>query len=318
VGVTGAVLGASGYAGGELLRYLARHPAIDVVAASAATRTGAAVDEVVPHIGGGGLELVDLDDALAARAEIVFSCVPSEALPDLGPDVFLVDLSDGRRGDPAWVYGLTELARGHVAASRRIANPGCYPTATLLALVPFARRGLIKHTVVVDALSGTSGAGRQPRDHLLHASVDSSATAYGTVTHRHVPEMERGLASFGDLDATVSFTPHLVPMSRGLLVTARAGLTAPLDDDGAHEVLLDAYSDEPFISVTRGWPSTKSVAGTNRAVVSARVDARAGLIVCSAAVDNLGKGAAGQAVQNANLMLGLSETAGLDTIAVWP
>jgi N-acetyl-gamma-glutamyl-phosphate reductase len=188
----------------------------------------------------------------------------------------------------------------------------------LLSLVPFVRAGLIEGPVVVDALSGTSGAGRKMQDHLLHSSIDGNVSAYGTVEHRHVPEMERGLAAFGGSDVTVSFTPHLVPMSRGLLVTARAKLARDIDDDDALGVLQDAYSMEPFVRASTEWPATKSVYGTNNALVSARVDARAGFLVCSAAIDNLGKGAAGQAIQNANLALGLEETTGLEASGVWP
>jgi N-acetyl-gamma-glutamyl-phosphate reductase len=152
----------------------------------------------------------------------------------------------------------------------------------------------------------------------MFTSVSGGAAAYGPLPHRHTAEMERGLHAFGGLDATVSFTPHLAPMSRGLLVTARAALTRACSDEDALAVLSDAYANQPFVDVVEEWPSTKHVAGTNRAAVSARVDGRAGLLVCSAAIDNLGKGAAGQAVQNANLALGLDQTTGLDGIAVWP
>jgi N-acetyl-gamma-glutamyl-phosphate reductase len=239
-------------------------------------------------------------------------------LGDLADDRCVVDLSDEHRGDVAWIYGLCEFNRDSVPGKKLIANPGCYPTATLLALVPFARAGLIEGPVIVDAMSGTSGAGRKGEDHLLHASLDGNVTAYGSVTHRHIPEMERGLASYGRLEATVSFTPHLVPIARGLLVTARARITGQIDDGDALEVLETAYSTEPFVTAIEGWPSPKSVAGTNRAVVSAHVDERNGLLVASAAIDNLGKGAAGQAIQNANLALGLGETTGLDAVGVWP
>ena len=318
MGVQATVLGASGYAGGELLRYLAVHPAVEVTAVAAGSREGATVSEVLPHLQAGDLELGSIDDVLASSADVVFSCLPSGELPEIDGDVCVVDLSDDHRADAGWTYGLPEYGRRAVGTSDRIANPGCYPTATLLALVPFARAGVIEGPVVVDALSGTSGAGRKKEDHLLHASVDSTATAYGTVAHRHVPEIERGLSLFGGRDLTVSFTPHLVPMSRGLLVTARAPLTEPIDDHRARAILTDAYADETFVTVIEGWPSTKTVAGTNRAVVAARVDPRAGMLVCSSAIDNLGKGAAGQAVQNANLALGLGETTGLDAVGLWP
>lgn len=319
MGVKATVLGASGYSGGEILRYLAVHPAIDVGCVSAGSRSGARVGEVLPHVvEHRDLELVSLAAALDTPADVVFSCLPSGELPPVPGDPCVVDLSDDHRADPAWAYGLCELSRTGIPGTSSIANPGCYPTATLLSLVPFARVGLIEGTVIVDAMSGTSGAGRKGEDHLIHASADGNVSAYGKVTHRHIPEMERGLMSYGGLDTTVSFTPHLVPMTRGLLVTARAQLTATATDADVLEILNEAYADEPFISVIEGWPSPKAVAGTNRAVVAARVDQRSGMLVCSAAIDNLGKGAAGQAIQNANLALGLGETTGLEATGVWP
>ncbi len=314
------MLGASGYAGAEILRLLARHPAISVVAVAAGSREGRRVGDVLPHLSGEiDLELTSVEEA-AAAADVCFSCLPHGTLPahlDAVAAEVVIDLGDDFRAAPGWAYGLPELARPRPPA-RCIANPGCYPTATLLCLVPFARAGAIDGTVVVDALSGVSGAGRAAEDRLLFANVTGGASAYGTVAHRHVAEIERGLALFGGLQTTVSFTPHLVPMARGLLVTARARVSSPIDDDVALQILQEAYADEPFVYVSREWPSTKAVAGSNNAHVSARVDRRAGFLVCSAAIDNLGKGAAGQAVQNANAALGLAETAGLEGIAVWP
>ena len=319
MGVQAAVLGASGYSGGELLRYLAAHPAIDIAAVAAGSKAGREVGEALPHMVGSHLgRLGSLDSVLEAPADVLFSCLPSGRLPSVPSDRVVIDLSDDHRADPEWTYGLPELDRDALAGATLVANPGCYPTATLLCLAPFAAAGLIEGPVVVDAMSGTSGAGRKEADHLLHGSIESNVAAYGTVEHRHVPEMERGLASLGGLETTVSFTPHLVPMARGLLVTARAPLTSAIDDAEATSVLAEAYAGELFVSVTEGWPSTKSVYGTNRAVVAARVDSRAGLLICSAAIDNLGKGAAGQAIQNANIVLGLGETTGLEGLGVWP
>ncbi len=267
------------------------------------------------------MPLVALDEAVAAPADICFSCLPHGELAPRVDEVaseVVIDLADDHRGAPGWVYGLPELDRHPVSTATRIANPGCYPTATLLALVPFARAGTIEGPVVVDALSGYSGAGRGLADHLSFAAASAGAGAYGSVTHRHIPEMERGLSTFGGLEATVSFTPHLVPMARGVLVTARARLSSDLTDAGALEILNDSYTHEMFVSVTDEWPQTKPLTGTNRAVVSARVDVRAGMLIAAAAIDNLGKGAAGQSVQNANLALGNDETAGLESFGVWP
>jgi N-acetyl-gamma-glutamyl-phosphate reductase len=322
MGATVSVLGASGYTGGEVLRLVARHPGMAAVAASADTRVGSNLADVHPHLtGASSLTLLPVGEVLAAGADLVFSCLPSGALPapmDGLAEAIVVDLSDEHRAQDDWAYGLTEYNRAAVAASTRIANPGCYPTATLIAVLPFARAGVVTGPVIVDAMSGVSGAGRKAEDRLLFATLDRSVGAYGTVAHRHVAEMERFLESFGGLSAHVSFTPHLVPIARGLVATIRAPLVVDLDDAAACAILRDAYGSEDFVEVIDGWPQTKVVAGTNRALVSARVDRRAGLLITSAAIDNLGKGAAGQAVQNANIALGLDERSGLDQMAVWP
>lgn len=319
--VKAAVLGASGFSGGEVVRLLAGHEAVTVAALAGGRAAGRSLAEVHPHLAGlTDAPLVDNATALGCGAEVVFSCLPSGELGALGADetgALIVDLSDEHRADAGWVYGLTEFARDEVAGARRIANPGCYPTATLLALVPFAAAGAIDGPIVVDAISGVSGAGRAAADHLLLAVADGSVASYGTTAHRHIPEIEAALAVAG-LDAVVSFTPHLAPMPRGLLVTARARPTADLSERGALDILRDAYAKETFVEVIDGWPATKAVAGSNRAQITARVDERAGWLVCSAAIDNLGKGAAGQAIQNANVALGLEESLGLTHRGVWP
>lgn len=323
MGAQAIVLGASGYTGGELLRILAGHPALRVSAVAGGTRAGRAVTEVHPALGPAAADLVlgAASDVAARDADVCFSCLPSGELAGLLGEIeaaVVVDLADGFRGDTGWVYGLTELARSELADASRIANPGCYPTATLLALIPFGRAELVDGPVIVDALSGTSGAGRKPEANLMLAELHGGAGAYGTVHHRHVPEMERGLARFGGLDAPVSFTPHLVPMARGVLVTARTRLRDQLTTEEALGVLRDAYANEPFVTVTEAWPQTKWAAGTNRVFVSARVDDRIGMLISSAALDNLGKGAAGQAVQNANVALGQDEACGLEGTGLWP
>jgi N-acetyl-gamma-glutamyl-phosphate reductase len=322
MGATATVLGASGYAGGELVRLLAQHPVLTPVALGARLRAGVAVGEAHPHLAAGAPEaFAGLDEAAAVEADVCFSCLPSGKLAPLLDRVgarVVVDLSDEHRAAPGWVYGLPELNRAERPRATRIANPGCYPTGALLCLVPLAAAGAIGGPVIVDALSGSSGAGRSAAGHLTLAELGGSATAYGSTSHRHVPEIERGLGRFGALDTTVSFTPHLVSMPRGLLVTARAPLSEDLDDVGALEILRHAYAREPFVDVVETWPATKPLAGTNRAHVSARVDRRAGFLIASAALDNLGKGAAGQAIQNVNAVLGLEETAGLSALGVWP
>ena len=315
------VLGASGYGGGELLRLLARHQEIGVAAVSGESRAGEPLGEVHPHLASSEMPLVPAEEAREVPADVCFSCLPGGELAKHLEHLeapLVIDLADDFRADAAWAYGLTEFNRAEVAGSGRIANPGCYPTAALLAVLPFAGTGLVTEPIVVDAISGISGAGRKLQDRLLLATGSASVSAYGTTEHRHVPEIESGLSAFGGLDAMVSFTPHLAPMSRGLLATVRARLDGPLSGAEATAVLHAAYDDEPFIGVLNGWPSTKAVSGSNAAHVAAHVDKRTGWLVCSAAIDNLGKGAAGQALQNANLALGFEETTGLESIGVWP
>lgn len=323
MGLIANVLGASGYTAGELLRLLQGHPALSAGALGAHSRAGHAISKVHPHLTGlGDDDFVDILAAAATPADICFSCMPSGSLAGVTDAItapVVIDLSDDHRAAPGWTYGLTEHARALVAGSSAIANPGCYPTATLLGLLPFVQAGLIGDgPVIVDAMSGVSGAGKNLDDSLSLAALHGSVGAYGPSVHRHVPEMERGLADLGGHPVALSFTPHLVPIARGLLVTARALTTSELNDTDALEVLNHAYADEPFVTVIEGWPSTKAVLGTNRACVSARVDTRTGFLIVSSAIDNLVKGAAGQALQNANLALGLEETAGLEQVAVWP
>ena len=322
MGATAALLGASGFTGGELARLLGQHPAITAVALGASARAGEAAGDALPHLTGAGAgELVPVEEAAAAEVDVCFSCLPSGRLGPLLPRVeagVVVDLADDFRRDAAWAYGLPELNRAAVAGASRIANPGCYPTAALLCLAPFARSGAVAGPVIVDALSGSSGAGRAEASHLMLAELTGNVTAYGTTEHRHVPEIEHWLRSFGGTELPVSFTPHLVPMARGVLVTARARLTESLTDESARDVLRAAYDGEPLVHVVEGWPSTKPLTGTGRAHVSARVDARCGWLIASTAIDNLGKGAAAQAVQNANIALGIEETTGLTALGVWP
>ncbi len=337
--------GASGYAGGELLRYLAQHPTFDLVAACAAGRAGESLGAVHPQFAGtslGGLVLDETTTDVLGQADLVFLALPhgeSAALArQLPAETMIVDLGADFRlqsadawstfygGDHAgsWTYGLPELpaARAQIRVSSRIANPGCYPTAVALALAPLAEGGAIDPTdIVVVAASGTSGAGRKASDSLLATNVMGSMSAYKVGgNHQHTPEMEQSIAAAGGwhvADVMLSFTPLLAPMPRGIVATCTAKLTKSID---ARSVLVDAYADEPFVTVLpQGqWPQTGAVSGTNAAHVQAAVDAHTGRVIVVCAIDNLGKGAAGQAIQNANLMLGLDEGAGLDVIGVAP
>lgn len=321
MGYSVGIIGASGYVGGELLRLLAGHPSFHVVAVSGGRSAGSSVADVHPHLSGTTDVFGTAADLLKGDFDLVFSCLPSG---ELGPllDGFpgsttIVDLSDEHRAAPDWVYGLTEFARDSLPATR-IANPGCYPTATLLAILPFVAAGMVSGPVLIDGMSGVSGAGRKAEDRLLFAGLHGDLMAYGTTEHRHVPEIERCLARVSGRQMTISFTPHLVPLARGLLVTVRAPLSGSTDDAEALDVLRQRYGPEPFVEVVEEWPRVKAVAGSNRAHVHGRVDQRSGHLVCSVAIDNLGKGAAGQAIQNANLCFGLPEEAGLQSLGVWP
>jgi N-acetyl-gamma-glutamyl-phosphate reductase len=347
------VVGASGYAGVELLRLCAIHPDLEVVVATAGDHRGEAVARHTPSLAASypSLTYSPTDPAELDGLDVVFLALPhgrsQQLVPDLRPRVgTVVDLAaDFRLRDPGlyptwygephtvpelldeFVYGLPELHRRELIDARLVAAPGCYPTAAVLALHPLLEEGLLDvpgpgsgegaPALVVDAASGVSGAGRAPNDRLHFGSVDGDFTAYGLLDHRHTPEMEQCLG------ASVLFTPHLAPMVRGILATCYARPSRPaaggaLTTEAALAVLHRAYDDEPFVVVTEAVPSTKSTTGSNCAHVTARVDPRTGWVVALAAIDNLVKGAAGQALQCANLALGLPETAGLPISGLYP
>jgi len=336
-----AVAGASGYAGGELLRYLAQHPHFDLVAACAAGRAGETLGVVHPGFAGtawSGLVLEHATPQMLGDADLVFLALPhgesaalAAALPetsrivDLGADFRLADAPAweafyGGTHAGTWTYGLPELAgaRAVIAASDRVANPGCYPTSVALALAPLA--SVIKLTdIVVVAASGATGAGRKVSDSLLASNVMGSMSAYkvGGV-HQHTPEMEQSISRAADgAEVRLSFTPMLAPMARVIVATCTAPLIGSPDVRG---MLLDAYAGEPFVTVLPEgqWPQTSAVFGSNSAHLQVAVDSHSGRVIVVAAIDNLGKGAAGQAIQNANLMFGFDEGAGLDAIGVAP
>jgi len=344
MGVRVAVAGASGYAGGELLRIIAGHPDLEAGPLAAAASAGVPVTRAHPH-----LALLDghafetLDPARLSTADLVFLALPQEesaavsaALP---AEVPVVDLSASFRlasprawsayyGTPhagQWCYGLPELpgARERIAAARRVAAPGCYATAAILALAPLVAAGLADPgDIVIVAASGTSGAGRSPSAALLATEVIGSMSAYQAGgTHRHTPEIEQALRLASGCEPVVSFTPMLAPMPRGILATCTARLCDPGTDTGAlRAAFAAAYDGEPFVRLLPEgrWPATAATNGSNMAHLQAAADPHAGRAVVVAALDNLGKGAAGQAVQAANLMLGLPETAGLPLQGVAP
>jgi len=353
-----AVAGASGYAGGELLRLIAGHPELKLAVATAESGAGRAVADVHPNLAGcSALAPVTFephDPAALAAADIVFLALPAgasaamaTAIPadvkiiDLGPDHRLADPAAWARhyeGDHAgrWVTGLPELpgGRARIRSADRVAAPGCYATAVILGLAPLVAAGLVRcDDIVVVAASGTSGAGRALRTDLLGSEVMGSVAAYqvGGV-HRHTPEIEQALGELtSDRAVRVSFTPLLAPMPRGILATctapvnptqqgAAAAIGAAPDDASIRQVLAAAYAEEPFVRLLpRGrWPSTAAVSGSNGAHLQVAADQRTGRATVVVAMDNLGKGAAGQAIQIANLMLGLPEAAGLTSMGVAP
>ncbi|MEZ5115697.1 MAG: N-acetyl-gamma-glutamyl-phosphate reductase [Candidatus Nanopelagicales bacterium] len=343
MGLTVAVAGASGYAGGELLRLLLGHPDLEVGPVAAGGKAGQPVAAVHPHLPGlAGRTLVAADADALAEADLVFLALPhgeSAALVSRLPqDLPVVDLgADFRLADPqawetfygsghagTWVYGLPELpgTRTRVAESTRVANPGCYPTSVALGLAPLLAAGLVEpRDVVVVAASGTSGAGRKPSDTLLATEVMGSMSAYKAGgTHQHTPEMEQTLSEAAGSEVRLSFTPMLAPMPRGILATCSAPLPEGVTTELLNEALHGAYDPEPFVHVLAegSWPRTSSTVGSNAAQLQVAADRHAGRAVVVVAIDNLGKGAAGQAVQNANLMLGLAETAGLSAEGVAP
>ena len=325
-----AVVGAAGYAGGELVRLLAGHPSVEIASVHARNRAGVPLATELPHLAPLGLVIRDDEPD---EVDVAFLALPHGASAPLASrllarDVTVVDIgADFRLRDadayatwygaahpcpellPNAVYGLTEWSRDAIRGAKLIANPGCYPTAALLALVPFARAGLLAGDPIVDAKSGISGAGRGAGADYLFTELTESTRAYGLDGHRHRPEIEQFLAGAG-APLPVTFVPHLVPQSRGILATCYLTLSEDLDDAALASQLRMAYDGEPFIHVTDAPPATKQATGSNHAFVHVRRVAERRAVVISV-IDNLGKGAAGQAIQNANIALGLPETLGL-------
>ncbi len=337
-----AVYGASGYAGGELIRLLDGHPDFEVAVMSAHRNAGEHLGTVHPQLGGGERPLLSAADAETRSVDVAFLALPHGAsagvahrlasagtrVVDLGADHRFADAgaytaaygTDHPHPDElgSWVYGLPEL-NPDVAGATRVAVPGCYPTATLLAVTPLVRAGVVApERIVVDAVSGVTGAGRSLRDDLLFGAVAEGVRAYGVAGHRHRPEMEAALAAFTGAAPRVVFTPHLVPMQRGLLATCYATAAPGVGAADVATALESAYEKASFVTVLDHPPQTRWVVGTNRALVAAMVDEHAGTVIAMGAIDNLVKGAAGQAVQCANLMFGLQPVAGLEAAGWLP
>lgn len=352
------ILGVTGYVGAELVRLLERHPAVTIVTLAARNRDGTPLGEAFSHLAETGHRVeaalpdpAGLDAVLLALPHgQAASIAPGLAqggplVIDLGADFRLADPADyreyyalehpapellpggpGRPASdngpalPAAVYGLPELHRGAIATARIVASPGCYPTTALLALAPLARAGLIGD-IVVDAKSGVSGAGREPKLETHYSEANESVSAYGLGGHRHLPEIRGELARLGASPEALAgfvFTPHLVPMTRGLLATCYVRATRNVTQGELDALYADAYGAEPFVQVAPAPPSTKTVTGSNLCRVHVRFDTRSGRIVALGVTDNLVKGAAGQAVQSLNIAFGLPETIGLEQLPLYP
>ena len=340
-----AVIGASGFTGAELLRICASHPDLEAVVATGDSMAGKAVADLYPSLAAayGGVDFVPYEPGVASGCDLAFCGLPHGAsqavVGELRNDVkHVVDLAADFRLDdpglyPAWygtehtapelldefVYGLPELFRDAILHAELVAAPGCYVTTAALALAPLVSAGAVEPTgIIVDAASGVSGAGRPPKPHTSFCAVDEDFTAYGLLTHRHTPEIEMAVSRYAGTGVQVLFTPHLAPMNRGILATCYARPTGATSTDDALAVLSAAYGDEPFVVVSERSPSTKATLGSNSVHITARVDQRTGWVVVIAALDNLVKGASGQAVQCANLALGIDETAGLAPSGIYP
>lgn len=340
------IVGASGYTGVELARLLYGCPGVKLTAATSRQYNGRKLSEVYPSLAG----LVDIvcedipTEELADRADLFFTAVPHQTAMAIVPDLLqagkrVVDLSaDFRLHDAAvyekWyqkhtapeylieaVYGLPELHRQQISKARLVANPGCYPTSVVLGLAPLLQAGAVEpDTIIVDSKSGASGAGRAAQTGTLFCEVTEGFKAYKIAAHRHTPEMEQEIGALCKKPVTISFTPHLLPMSRGILSTIYAQPARPLTDEEVYGLYRSFYQDEPFVRVCEAgtFPATQFVRGSNYCDIGFKTDSRTGRIVVLAAIDNLVKGAAGQAVQNMNIMCNLTETAGLLAVPLFP
>jgi len=342
-----AIVGSSGYTGGELMRILLNHPRAIVTAITSEKSAGKPITSIFPHLAGlTSLVCEPLDpDTIAKKADFVFLALPhvtaqeaAHRFNELGKKV--VDLSaDYRLMDPAvyelWyehrhqypgllksaIYGLPELHREQIKKGELIANPGCYPTSAILGLMPLLKKGSVDpHSIIVDSKSGISGAGRSPALAYHYPEANEAFMAYKVGTHRHTPEIEQELSQVAGKQITLSFTPHLVPMTRGILTTAYANLATPIDMAQMYSLYQDCYQHEPFVRLLPAgqFPNVRNVRGSNFCDIGVYADARTNRAVVVTVIDNLVKGAAGQAIQNMNLMMGFDEREGLKFAGLFP
>jgi N-acetyl-gamma-glutamyl-phosphate reductase len=326
------IVGVSGYGGSELLRLCAGHPSFEIAFVGGESTAGQALAQRFPALAGhpaGKLVIQPFAPEKITGIDLLFASLPTgkskEPLAKVAKDIRIVDVGGDHRFVEGWTYGLTELPgqRDKIRGAARLANPGCYPAASLLALMPLVKEGLVESEgIVIDAKSGVTGTGRGGASDFGYAETNEDLFAYGLEAHPHVPEMEKALAQVGGKPATIAFTPHLVPMTRGILATCYARPKGGVDARRLYAAAEACYRDEPFVKVQpldkgrsahTGWAT-----GSNLAFLSYAVNARTGLVVAIGAIDNLGKGASAQAVQNANLMTGQPETAGLAGLPLWP
>jgi N-acetyl-gamma-glutamyl-phosphate reductase len=341
-----AVVGASGYTGVELIRLLSGHPGVEITCLTSRQHAGEPIAAIFPSL----LGRIDLicdpvdPDLINQKADLIFTCLPHQSAMEVVPAFLadgkrVVDLSaDYRLRDAAvyekWyqahssrhllaeaVYGLPELTREQIRPARLVANPGCYPTSVALGLAPLIRNKMVElSSLIIDSKSGTSGAGRTAKVGSLFCEVNEGFKAYGVAGHRHTPEIEQTLSDLADTPVLVSFTPHLLPVNRGILSTCYAGLKQQRSTVELVESFREFYQGEPFIRIhpAGSFPDIAFVRGTNFCDIGVVSDSRTGRVIVVSVIDNLVKGAAGQAVQNMNLLLGMAETAGLEGLAAFP
>ncbi|WP_029355411.1 N-acetyl-gamma-glutamyl-phosphate reductase [Bosea sp. 117] len=343
-----AILGASGYTGSELVRLLVRHPRVEIVALTADRKAGQSMADVFPQFAPLSLpKLVTIEEVDWSNVDLAFCALPHGTTQqvikrtfELAPHIKIVDLSaDFRLRDPGayeqWyghphqalelqqeaVYGITELYRSDIRKARLIANPGCYTTTAILPVVPLIEAGAVEpENIVIDAKSGVTGAGRSAKESLLFTEVSDGMHAYGVGHHRHMAELDQEYSKAAGRSVVPSFTPHLVPMNRGIYATIYLKTGAGVGAAGVHRVLADFYRAEPFVHVLPlgQVPQSRFVKGSNMAFIGVIQDRAPDRVIVISATDNLVKGASGQAVQNMNLVLGYPETTGLDQIALFP
>ncbi|MQG33302.1 MAG: N-acetyl-gamma-glutamyl-phosphate reductase [SAR202 cluster bacterium] len=339
------IINITGYAGSELARILYRHPEVEITSVTGRSAAGQQLNEVFPHLSAMDLTI---EPELSGSLDLVFSALPHKAsaeacIPELEKGVKVVDISADFRlkqadeyaewygvdhPDPTYleeaVYGLTELHRDDVRESRLVANPGCYPTSAILALAPAVAQGIITQDVIVDSKSGVSGGGRSLTMTNHFSEVNENVFAYALGGHRHLPEITQELGNLSDETLNLTFLTHLIPMTRGILSSSYATLANPSEwtgDEGKKRIMdlyQDYYADAPFVQVVPVPPQTKQTLGNNLCLVHPTIDQRTGRLMVISCLDNLVKGAAGQAVQNMNVMCGFPEETSLEALAVYP